>query len=565
MITHHAPISGIAAYRDKYVLTAGYDNQIILWDAKTQRPLARAMHDHLANQGVFSPDGAYAVTSSSDYSARLWTVPDLRLVAVFADHEDDVEMSVFHPDKPLVATASRDHHVRVYDFSGKLLHTFKGHSADVISVEWMHNADELVSSSDDGTIKRWSLEKNCLVADIDLGGIETDTIAIAADGRIFAGNDEGEIISISTDGSQVTFRAHDAGVKRLVLDHNKGLLVSLSYDRTMRLWKVGPFGQLEELVSASLPPEVWPRSCSFEGDDHIVFATFQSSYRLYNWKTDDWDLAELAPTHVVNAAASVDGQQWTIGDAGIVWIDQREHIHTGSLCNFLTPVGDVILTGGQLGKVFDARIGHELYQHRSPLNCGVSFKRNGIDHAVIGAYTGEGIVLRIDGSQVTHVADLPLHDNAVKGVAISGDLLFSIAADASAAWYRVSTLEQVYTLKRAHEKIANGCIGLGDGYFASVSRDLKLRIWSPNHQTDVIATPHTHSLKCVAAGVNGRYIATGSYNGRVAIYDRIDNLWVINVWVTTAGVSSLSYDPITHVFLASSYDGNVYHIPLEPI
>ncbi|MDR0217536.1 MAG: hypothetical protein LBI71_01410 [Enterobacteriaceae bacterium] len=75
MITHHAPINGISAYRDKYVLTAGYDNQVILWDAKTQRPIACAMHDHLANQGIFSPDGNYAVTSSSDYSARLWTVP----------------------------------------------------------------------------------------------------------------------------------------------------------------------------------------------------------------------------------------------------------------------------------------------------------------------------------------------------------------------------------------------------------------------------------------------------------------------------------------------------------
>ncbi|WP_235428120.1 WD40 repeat domain-containing protein [Xenorhabdus khoisanae] len=333
----------------------------------------------------------------------------------------------------------------------------------------------------------------------------------------------------------------------------------------MRLWKVDPFGQLEELVSASLPPEVWPRSCSFEGDDHIVFATFQASYRLYNWKTDNWDLSELAPTQGVNAAVLVDGQQWAIGDAGIVWIDQHEYVRTGSLCNFLTPVGDVILTGGQLGKVFDARTGRELYQHRSPLNCGVSFNLNGIEHAVIGTYTGEGIVLRIDGSQVTHVTDLPLHGNAVKDIAISGDLIFSIAADASATWYRVSTLEQVYTLKHAHEKIANGCIGLGEGYFASVSRDLKLRIWSPNHHVNVIETPHTHSIKCVAAGVDGRYVATGSYNGRVAIYDRIDSRWVINVQITTSGVSSLSYDPMTHVFIASSYDGNVYHIPLEHI
>lgn len=388
MITHRAPISGIAAHRDQYVLTAGYDNQVILWDAKTQRPLARAMHDHLANQGAFSPDGAYVVTSSSDYSARLWTVPDLRLVAVFADQEDDVEMSVFHPDKPLVATASRDHRVRVYDFGGKLLHTFSGHTADVISVEWMRGADEIVSSSDDGTIKRWSLANNGLVADIDLDGIETDTIAIAADGRIFAGNDEGEIISIGVDGARATIAAHDAGVKRLVLDGERGLLVSLSYDRTMRLWKAGAAGEPRALGGAALPPEVWPRSCSFEGDEHIVFSTFHSSYRRYNWKTERWDAAELPPTHGVNAVQPVDGHLWTIGDAGIVRVDQREHARTGSLCNFLAPAGELILTGGQLGKVFDARSGRELHQHRSPLNCGVAFARDGAAHAVIGTQAG---------------------------------------------------------------------------------------------------------------------------------------------------------------------------------
>jgi WD40 repeat protein len=122
------------------VLTAGYDNQVILCQQSDKRPIARSWHDHLANQASFSPDGRFALTSSSDYGARLWTVPDLRLVAVFAAHDDDVEMSVFHPRKQWVATASRDHRVRVYDFTGKLVTTMTGHTADVISVEWARDA-----------------------------------------------------------------------------------------------------------------------------------------------------------------------------------------------------------------------------------------------------------------------------------------------------------------------------------------------------------------------------------------------------------------------------------------
>ncbi|MEO5875305.1 MAG: hypothetical protein ABIQ26_09950, partial [Streptosporangiaceae bacterium] len=168
MIQHSGPISGVSAYRDEFVATAGYDNQVILWSAVTKSPIARAAHDHLANQVTFSPDGAYLLTSSSDYTARLWSVPELKLLSVFSDHEDDVEMSVFHPTEPLIATASRDHRVRVYDFGGRLKSVLEGHLADVISVAWTEKPDELVSSSDDGTVKRWSLADEKVIADFDL-------------------------------------------------------------------------------------------------------------------------------------------------------------------------------------------------------------------------------------------------------------------------------------------------------------------------------------------------------------------------------------------------------------
>lgn len=559
MIQHRGPISGIAAWRDTYVATAGYDNQVICWDQRTGRALARSFHDHLANQCTFSPDGRHLLTSSSDYTARLWTVPDLRLVAVFAEQEDDVEMSVFHPSKELIATASRDHRVRVYDFTGRLVTTFAGHTADVISVEWTRDADEVISSSDDGTIKRWSLETGGMVANLDMGGVETDTIAISSGGTIFAGNDEGRIVVVGPTG-QHDVPAHDAGIKRLVLDDSRHLLVSLSYDRTMRLWDVSS-GRPELRDTSGLPDDVWPRSCAFAGASRLVFATFGAGYRGYDYEDRVWDTAEVPPTGGVNAVLPAPDGPLTVGDAGVVRRDGAFAAATGSLCNFLTPLGGAVLSGGQLGKVFDALTGRELYQHRSPLNCGAAFERDGERYAVVGAYTGEGLLLRLHGTdRVEHIADLPLHVNAVKGVAVSGDLLFSVAADASATWYRISTLQKIATVEDAHDRIANGCAGLGDGWFASVSRDLKLRLWSPELRAEVLSTPHTHSIKCVAASDDGRLVATGSYNGRVALYDRLERAWTEVVRPTTAGISALAYDAGRKVFAAASYDGQVYPI-----
>ncbi len=557
MIAHRAPISGVATHGGRFVATAGYDNQLILWDAEGKRAMHRASHDHLANQVAFSPDGRFLVSSSSDYSARLWSVPDLKLVAVLAEQQDDVEMSVFHPHAELIATASRDHRVRVYDFDGRMKHCFEGHTADVISVAWSTAGDELISSSDDGTIKRWSLATAEMVEDIDLGGIETDTIAITREGVIYAGNDEGCIVVID-HGRTHTCEAHAAGIKRLVYQPGENLLVSLSYDRTLRVWSTA--GGLTPIACSNMPAEIWPRSCAFLDAQTLAFATFGSSYAVYHVDQDRWDLQGVMPTPGVNAVAVCDGRRLTIGDAGILHIDGMPSTQMGSLCNFLTPVGPRVITGGQMGCVMDALTGELLHQHRSPLNCGAAFERDGLPHVIVGTYTGEGLVFAVPAdAPVRLVATLPLHANAVKAVAVSDGTIFSVCADTGASWFSIEDFCETARAQEAHDRIANGCAALPGGRFVSVSRDYKLRLWQ-HCQATVIDTPHDRSIKCVAASDDGRHVASGSYFGSVAIYDVDAACWLPVQRPTTAGISSLCYDAARGCFLAGSYDSRVYEI-----
>lgn len=555
MIRHHSPISGIDTFKTQFVATAGYDNQVILWDAASRRPLARSYHDHLANQCRFSSCGRYLITSSSDYTARLWSIPGLKLLAVFSDHNDDVEMSVIDQAGERVATASRDGRIRVFDIGGGLLRRIEGHEADVISVEWLDGKNELISSSDDGTVKHWDAGTGRLIRNIPMDGVETDTVAIGPAGTIYAGNDSGEIVEISSGAVRKTF-AHAAGIKRLAYHRGRNALVSLSYDRKVKLWDCATMAMLRE---AAFPACIWPRSCAFEGDGRLVFGTFGTTYAAYDYQKDTWEVAGVEETPGVNAVVERDGVQLTVGDAGIVRISGREAARLGSCCNFLLSCGPLVLTGGQMGQVFDALTGRMLHQHSSPLNCGVAFERAGALNVLVGTYTGEGLLFRVgDEGGLTFLKAAPLNENAIKGVACDGSKLFSVSATGASAYHSLDDLSCLERFEAAHAKIANGCAVLPDGRFASVSRDLKLRLWS-GERCQVIATPHTHSIKCVAVAPRSGLIATGSYNGAVAVYDPAREIWE-TLKPSAAGISSLCPRGDGQGFWASSYDGLLHRI-----
>ena len=555
---HVGPISGIATHGDRYVATAGYDNQVLLWDGPTKVPVHRVFHDHLANQCTFSPDGRLLATASSDYTARLWTIPDLRLVTVFSGHVDDIEMVAFAPDGQRVATASRDHTIRLFDLAGRELVHLVGHEADVISVSWMPGGTELVSSSDDGTVRRWDTLSGAEIGRTSLEGVETDTIAVTEDGVIFAGDDEGRISLIAGErATQVP--AHEAGIKRLVYSPDKQVLVSLSYDRTLAMWERDGDG-IARVHTASIPDIIWPRSCAFLGDDRLAFGTFGSSYGVYDYTTGEWDLDGIEQGVGFNAVLAAPDRVYAVGDAGLVCADGEPVQELGTLCNFLVGLGEHILTGGQAGRVFEARTGRELYQHHSPLNCGTPFERDGAEHVAIGTYTGEALIFRLDPiGEIAFVTSVEMHDNAIKGVAATADTLFSVCATGAAAFHSIDDFSCLSRHEDGHDRIANGCVAIQPDRFASVSRDLKLRVWSGDEVT-VIDTPHRNSIKCVTASVDGRHIATGSYVGMVAIYDLEQEEWSSVTRPTAAGISCLTPGREPGTFIASSYDGQLYPI-----
>lgn len=558
MIAHRSPISGIDTHGGRLVATAGYDNQVILWDAATKTAIARGVHDHLANQCQFSRCGRFLVSASSDYSARVWSIPDMCLRSVLLGHDDDVEMACFDMRQSRIATASRDRHGRIFELNGRLQATLEGHFRDVLSVAWVKDDSELVSSSDDGTLRRWSTENGKLIEIIDFDGVETDTIAVCPNGWIYAGNDEG-VITFVNSGRRQAYQAHAAGIKRLVCDERRNLLLSCSYDGTVKLWTTGPLGQLSLLNSFNVPPNVWLRSCAFDSGSRAVFGTFGASYAMLDLQTGNWDLENVGTTPGLNAVSSFGDATYCVGDAGIILKNGAPHRDIGSSCNFIGGWPDALLTGGQLGLLFNANSGQAIHQHSSPLNCSATFERDGSQMLIVGTYTGQGLIFQRHKDGLELLKTVQLFDNAVKGVACNASTIFSVSANRVAAFHSISDFRLLRRIQDAHERICNGAATLPDGRFVSVGRDRQLKIWRDDSVV-TIQTPHSHSIKCVSTSAQRGLIATGAYDGTIAIYDPQQNRWIYCSRPTASGISSITQTSDPLLFLASSYDGELYRI-----
>jgi WD40 repeat protein len=197
------PIACVAVSPDGQYAAAGTrSGDLRLWDlTKPTRAVVLPAHADWVNTVEFSSDNRLLVSSSDDYTARLFSVPDGRLMADLRTHTDRVISARFSHDAKLVVTACVDKKARVFD----------AHTGEQQVV--MHGgADELQSAefSPDGR----------LVAMASVDG--TSRICYAHNG-----------------GTLLELKGHESAVFTVAFDPSGTRVATASADRTARLWDVG--------------------------------------------------------------------------------------------------------------------------------------------------------------------------------------------------------------------------------------------------------------------------------------------------------------------------------------
>jgi WD40 repeat protein len=213
---HVTTVNAAAFSPDGSQLITGDESGLaILWNVSNGSAALRYDHGGAAVTAVaFSPANPQRVlTGSSDWTARLWSTVNGRLMQEFAPvysdgtlvagHADDVTSVAFSTDGTLIVTGSADHSAIIWNVAlGSEVLALVGHTEAVRSVGFSPDNRQIITGSDDGTALIWDLATGKRVRTLQSCVSPIVAVGFAPDGQtVLAGVAAQNDIQLDTDPS----------------------------------------------------------------------------------------------------------------------------------------------------------------------------------------------------------------------------------------------------------------------------------------------------------------------------------------------------------------------------
>ena len=124
------------------------------------------VHKDIIRSWAFSPDSKILASASRDMTIQLSEVTTGKQILTFKTHTNATSAVAFSPDGKILAGGSvydsslGRHLIRLWELpNGRVLTTLHGHTSDVNALRFSPDGKNLASSSGDGTILLWDLDK----------------------------------------------------------------------------------------------------------------------------------------------------------------------------------------------------------------------------------------------------------------------------------------------------------------------------------------------------------------------------------------------------------------------
>jgi WD40 repeat protein len=365
-IGHSRPVNDVAISPDgRTIATVGDDAQLILWtwDAQSRTgDILIQLGGHQAQIYVveFSPDGTQVVTAGEDQRLIVWDAVTGEEVTRMEGHTDAVNALAFDTTGRFILSGSDDGTMRRWTLNGQQQALFDVNSP-VTAVAYHPGKDTALTGSEDGNVRLWNLSDatseviysaganiniSALAYDPDSDDLETDLAAVAQEDGILV------ILNVATGAEQRVYRGHSGSIRELIYSPDGTRLLSGALDGTMRLWDTVSAELRDELIGHSTSPRVRTVVGVYRPEgDTILSASHDRTLRLWSLESR-LTIQEYRGGHdaaINTVAVSSDGRLALSGDSAgqiVLWDVASSDIvrtldgHTGNVFSVIFLPGD---------------------------------------------------------------------------------------------------------------------------------------------------------------------------------------------------------------------------------
>ena len=219
---------------DGRTIATSDDQYISLWDRDgTRRDHLAGHHDRIWSLS-FDPTGSTLASAGADNTIRLWDNTD-RALATTPDQA--ITSVVASPEGRTLAAGSGDQ-INLYTVGGRPIGQLAGHTGNVFTVAYNPQGNEIVSASEDGSARIWSLDRRRERLTLLHGG-EVESAVFSSDGQTIATAGDDGVVRLwdaQTGARQRTLYGHTNQAMSVAFDPLNERIATASADSTIRLW-----------------------------------------------------------------------------------------------------------------------------------------------------------------------------------------------------------------------------------------------------------------------------------------------------------------------------------------
>jgi WD40 repeat protein len=469
-----------------------------------------------------------------------WVREDNRLMG----HGDVVTRVKFNPVSTAypkgigktLASASWDKTVKIWQADGKLLHTLRGHTDGVWSINYSPDGKLLVSSSRDKTVKIWRVSDGKELITLP----NKDWVACVGfshDGKMVASMEwNGKLRLWDLQGQELkSFKTHNAPVLAIHFNPKGGMIATASRDGTAKVWSLDG----EELVTLRGHKD-WVMYVNFSRDGkNLITTSRDKTAKLWNLQGEELATLRGHEDTVSSAVFSSDGK--TIATAGwdaIVRLWNRQ--------------------GEQL----------QVLQGHKDAVWGVNFSKDGKTLASSGedgsvrlwSVSGSNIGVKSNPSSkiIPSAWSKNLGEAATVSISFSpkGQILGTIGRDTTATLWNFNDVEtRLITSLRGHGDTLRSLHFSPDGKLVvTASRDKTVKLWNLGGKELVTLRGHEADVRNAVFSPDGQTIASASWDTTAKLWS-LAGKELFTLRGHRAGIRSINYSPDGQLIATASEDG----------